>query len=131
MILPDTSAWVEYFRATGSTVHLQVRALLGSKFEHVATTSLVVMELAAGIRTSSELRGVQRMTVSCRLLRTGDPDDYLNAATIYRACRRGGETIRTMIDCVIAAVAIREHAEVLHHDRDFDAIARHTPLQLA
>lgn len=36
-----------------------------------------------------------------------------------------------MIDYVIAAVAIREHAEVLHHDRDFDAIARHTPLQLA
>ncbi|MGI8904565.1 MAG: PIN domain-containing protein [Solirubrobacteraceae bacterium] len=50
---------------------------------------------------------------------------------MYRACRRGGETIRTMLDCVIAAVAIREHAELLHHDRDFDAIARHTPLRLA
>ncbi len=133
MILPDSSAWVEYFRATGSAVHLQVRALLGSNSEtnDVATIGLVVMELAAGTRTSAELSNVKRMTVSCRLLRVGDPDDYLQAATIHQACRRGGETIRTMIDCVIAAVAIREQAEILHHDRDFDAIARHAPLQLA
>lgn len=133
MILPDSSAWVEYFRATGSAVHLQVRALLGSnsKTNDVATIGLVVMELAAGTRTSAQLNNVKRMTVSCRLLRVGDPEDYLQAATIHRACRQGGDTIRTMIDCVIAAVAIREQAEVLHHDRDFDAIARHAPLQLA
>lgn len=70
------------------------------------------------------------MALSCRLLPARDPDDYLVAATIYRACRRAGETIRTMLDCVISAVAIREGAQILHHDRDFEAIARHAPLLL-
>jgi predicted nucleic acid-binding protein len=31
---------------------------------------------------------------------------------------------------VIAAVAIREGARILHQDRDFDAIARHTELKI-
>ena len=34
------------------------------------------------------------------------------------------------MDCLIAAVAIRERAHVLHRDRDFDVIARHTDLRL-
>jgi predicted nucleic acid-binding protein len=57
--------------------------------------------------------------------------DYEEAATIHRICRRQGETIRTRFDCLIAAVAIRVDAAVLHQDADFEAIARHTPLRLA
>ena len=34
------------------------------------------------------------------------------------------------MDCLIAAVAIRESASVLHNDRDFDVIAQHTELQI-
>jgi predicted nucleic acid-binding protein len=129
VIIADTSAWVEYFRATGSRAHLDLRPLLGTP--ELATTGVVVMELAAGARGRRELEQVKRVAVSARLLRAREPDDYLAAATIYRACRAGGETIRTLLDCLIAAVAIRTGAQVLHHDRDYTAIARHTPLQLA
>jgi predicted nucleic acid-binding protein len=129
VILPDTSAWVEYFRATGSATHVRVRALVGS--QRVATTGPVVMELLAGTPTDSDRVRVRRMAAACEWLPAGDPDDYLQAAAIYRACRRGGENIRATIECVIAAVAIRAGAEVLHHNRDFDAIARHAPLAVA
>ena len=44
-------------------------------------------------------------------------------------CRRQGETVRKMIDCLVAAVAIRVDAPVLHMDRDYDILARHTPMQ--
>ena len=49
MTLVDTSAWVEYLRATGSPVHLVIRDLI----EHEAslqTTEVVVMEVFAGAR---------------------------------------------------------------------------------
>jgi predicted nucleic acid-binding protein len=59
------------------------------------------------------------------------PSDWERAAGIYRACRAGGTTPRTQIDCLVAAVAIRVEVPVLTADRDFAAIARHTPLELA
>jgi predicted nucleic acid-binding protein len=40
-----------------------------------------------------------------------------------------GVTIRSSVDCLIAACAIRNGLPILHSDRDFDAIARFTPLQ--
>ena len=56
--------------------------------------------------------------------------DFEDAAAIYRACRRGGETVRKLIDCLIAAIAIREGVPLLHSDNDFVVIARRAPLQL-
>jgi hypothetical protein len=49
---------------------------------------------------------------------------------LFRERRRGGETVRRLIACLIAAVAIRSGAAVLHADADFDVLARHTKLQL-
>ena len=56
--------------------------------------------------------------------------DYYDAAALYRRCRRQGETVRKLADCLIAAVAIRAEIPILHNDRDFDTLARHTELQV-
>jgi hypothetical protein len=45
-------------------------------------------------------------------------------------CRRGGETIQRLADCVIGAVAIREDVPMLHSDADFEVLARHTELAI-
>ena len=58
------------------------------------------------------------------------PIDYEEAAALYRHCRRRGETVRNLMDCLIAAVAIRNGAPVLHADVDFDVLARHTDLRV-
>lgn len=56
--------------------------------------------------------------------------DYEEAAALYRLCRRRGETVRSLNDCLIAAVAIRAGTTVLHHDRDFTVLARHATLRI-
>ena len=56
-------------------------------------------------------------------------DDNERAGDLYRRCRARGSTIRSLLDCLIAAVAIRVDAAVLHEDRDFDALAQHTELR--
>lgn len=55
--------------------------------------------------------------------------DYESGAELYRACRGRGATVRKLMDCLIAAVAIREPATVLHNHRDFEVLARHTRLR--
>lgn len=130
VILADTSAWIEYLRGTGSSVDLRLDQLLRDD-AGLAVTEVVAMELLAARRTNRQRRDLRRLIYRLALLPVGGIVTYEVAAMIHRACRARGETIRKMTDCLIAAVAIREGAEVLHHDRDFDAIARHTPLRLA
>ena len=57
--------------------------------------------------------------------------DYEMAATLYRTCRRRGETVRRVIECLIAAVAVRDDVPILHADADYEVLARHTALQSA
>lgn len=129
MILPDSSAWIEEFRGTGSGVDLALRDLLASGDE-IAVTEPVVMELLAGARSKRELRATRLRLLSFTMLRVQDLVTYERASAVWRACRLAGEPVRNTLDCLIAAVAIREGVTILHADRDFDVIARHTDLQI-
>ena len=87
------------------------------------------MELLAGATDDSDLRYIQGLLARATVLQTL-PTDYNAAAELYRHCRRQGETVRKLMDCLIAAVAIRASVPVLHNDRDFGVLARHTELQV-
>jgi predicted nucleic acid-binding protein len=129
MILPDSSAWIEGFRGTGSAVDLGLTRLLADGRD-IAVTEPVIMELLAGARTATELRATRSRLLAFPMLRVEDLVTYERASAVWRACRLAGEPVRNTIDCLIAAVAIREDASVLHADRDFDVIARHTDLRI-
>jgi predicted nucleic acid-binding protein len=128
MILADTSAWAEFYRRTGSAVHHAMAGLLPRS--EVATTEPVVMELLAGRHADRQLAEIRRRLLSLQMVHVGELDTWELAAAVARACRAHGETIGSQMDCLIAAVAIREGVSVLHADRDFDVIARHTPLSV-
>jgi len=127
--LVDTSAWVEYLRATGSPAHQTLRHLISGGAE-LQTTEVVVMEVLAGGRDDDHLDRLRSLLARCQLLAVKGLDDYERAAGLYRECRRAGDTIRALTDCVIGAVALRADVDVLHADRDFDVLARHTGLRL-
>ncbi len=55
---------------------------------------------------------------------------YEEASEIFRIGRRKGMTIRSSIDCLIAAIAIENKIPVSHLDRDFKSIAQFTKLEL-
>jgi predicted nucleic acid-binding protein len=126
VILIDTSAWVEFLRGTGSPACERVDALLGTR---IATCDPVRMELLAGARDERHLNDLRRLLARASVLPTAS-GDYENAAMLYRACRQSGATVRRLIDCLIAAVAIRADVPILHVDADFDALARHTPVRV-
>jgi predicted nucleic acid-binding protein len=131
VILVDSSVWIEFLRATGSPEDAALDALL-DRHADLATTDVIVMELLAGARSDCEHNELRRLLYGrCALLPVQGPGDYEHAAELYRRCRRGRDTIRRLNDCLIAVVAMRADAELLHRDGDFEAIARHTALRLA
>lgn len=122
MILADTSAWVEYDRATGSTVDRRLNELIAGEGA-VAVTEPVVMEVLAGARSDPQEAELRRLLLRFELLRFDAAADFDGAVRIYRRCRRAGVTPRGMIDCMIAAVALRDGATMLAHDADMDRVA--------
>ncbi|MYG52776.1 MAG: PIN domain nuclease [Rhodospirillaceae bacterium] len=126
MIVIDTSAWVEFLRDTGSTVCDRVDVALGGD---VAICDAIRMEVLAGARSERHLDALRRLLARASILPT-EPAHYDEAAALFRRCRREGETVRKLIDCLIAAVAIRADVPVLHRDGDFDVLARHTALEV-
>lgn len=129
MILVDTSAWVEFDRATGSAVDFALTNLIGSHGP-VAVTEPVVMEVCAGARTDAREADLQRLLGRFHLARFDAGADFNGAVTIYRRCRRVGVTPRGLLDCLIAAVALRHGYEVLAHDLDFARLATVVDLRL-
>ncbi len=83
-----------------------------------------------GARSESEAGRLRHGLLGLPVITLRGLRDFEAAASLYRACRNAGATIRSIGDCLIAVAAIRTGAEVLHIDRDFDAIARHTPLRI-
>ena len=128
-MIVDTSAWVEFLRGTGSPTHLRLRAAI-EKDEAIATPAPVLMELLAGCRTEEHAARLQRMVARYEVLAVEGLADFEDAAWIQRRCRAGGRTVRSMVDCLIAAVAIREGRPLLTADRDFEVIAEELPLEL-
>lgn len=120
--LVDSSAWIEYLRGTGSPAHLEVRRLLHEEPGSVAITEPIVMELLAGATDDRALARLETLTGGLRLLAVSASVDYRDAALVYRTVRARGGTVRKLIDCLIAVVALRTGATLVHRDRDFDVL---------
>ena len=127
-MIVDTSVWIEYIQRTGSRANLVLRQAISDQ-EPITVPELVRMELLIGPTDEEKAKERRRFLDAFDVVALEPLIDAEEAAAIHRRCRRAGETPRNLLDCMIAAVAIRRDEPVLHRDRDFDVIARHTALQ--
>ena len=129
MIVVDTSAWVEFLRRTESLVDRTLTRWLDAG-ENLAVTETVVLEILAGARSHRHLEDLRATLLAFPVLPLRGLASYEAAAELFRACREAGETVRRLLDCLVAVPAIEAGAPVLHADGDFDKLARHTPLEV-
>ena len=129
MILVDTSVWVDFFRGAETRQARRLRDLLAGEAV-VCTCGLIVTEVLQGVRRPAQYRRVRDSLERLLYLPTVR-ETYVQAAEIYRTARRRGRTLRSTVDCVIAACAIDHDVAILHRDRDYDAIAELSPLRIA
>jgi predicted nucleic acid-binding protein len=129
VIVVDSSAWIEWLRSTGSAVHRTLGSLVLDGAP-LYLSEVVAMELLAGARDDAEEDRLRRGPLGLPLLPLAGVADFEAAAGLYRTCRGAGETVRSLIDCLVAVPTIAAGAELLHADEDFEILARHTPLRL-
>lgn len=120
MILVDSSVWIEVFRARRP---LDLEAVVD--FDDVATCLPVIQEVLQGFRDETAYRRARDAMLALPIVESPLGEEvFVQAVDLYRSARRAGATVRSSVDCLIAACAIRHDLEVLHRDRDFTAIAR-------
>jgi predicted nucleic acid-binding protein len=122
LYLVDTSVWIEFFRkAPNKPTFIDL--------EEVVTCLPVIQEVLQGIRDESAFRIAREAMFSFPIVESPLRQEiYEHAVDLHRQAKRSGITVRSNVDCLIAACAIRNELIVLHKDRDFDAISGIAPL---
>ena len=115
--------WIEFLRATGSPADRAVGRLLAKTPDAVAVTPPITMELLAGAPTAAALVSLETLANGLQNLELDTRLDFHAAASAHRAARAAGATVRSLVDCLIAVLAVRCEATVVHRDRDFDVLA--------
>lgn len=123
MILADTSAWVEFDRATDSRADRRLAELIATDGPLIITEP-ILMEVLAGARSDAREADLRRLLLRFGFASFDAVTDFDAAARIYRRCRKAGVTPRGMVDCMIVAVAYRRGAALLSWDVDMDRVAQ-------
>jgi len=124
MLLVDTSAWIEVFR---KPARLDLDDIGG--LDEVVTCLPVVQEVLQGFRDEAAFRVARDAMLALPCVESPLLQErFEEAVALYRAARRAGFTVRSGVDCLIAACAIRHGLTVLHRDRDYPVLAEVSPL---
>jgi predicted nucleic acid-binding protein len=120
VLLVDTSAWIEVFRRPA---RLTLDALGG--IDEVVTCLPVVQEVLQGFRDERAFRVAREAMWALPMVEAPlGPQVVAEAIDLYRQARRAGWTVRSSVDCLIAACALRHDLTVVHRDRDFPQLSR-------
>ncbi|MDD5481098.1 PIN domain-containing protein [Rhodoferax sp.] len=130
-MIADTSAWIEFLRASDSPADRRLRRAFRED-EKVWMPDVVYREVLQGASKPSIFHELQELLDTMPAFVSADPWALSrNAALLYARCRWQGFTVRSPNDCLIAVYAIEASEPLLAQDRDFAAIAHIEPkLQL-
>lgn len=128
MILVDTSVWIDFLRGTNSPQRRLLHRLIEDE-EDICLTEIILTEILQGIKEDKDFKRVKDHLQEFPIYQPKGIDTYLNAAGIYRECRKKGKTVRKTVDCIIAAVCMENNLLLLHKDSDFNQIAACMPLR--
>jgi predicted nucleic acid-binding protein len=120
-VLVDTSAWVDFLNGFPSPAADALDDLLRGD-DDACTCGIVVAEVLQGLRRSRGREAMRRSFEDMIFLEPSGSRLYFRAADLFRGLRERGTTVRSTVDCIVAAIAEGAGCELLARDRDMDAI---------
>jgi predicted nucleic acid-binding protein len=126
----DSTIWVDYLRGKKSAKTDLLDEFL-AKYDpvNVHLCPPIFQEVLQGLSKEDNPTLIKDLLMTCKFLYL---DTYFvadQAASLYRELRNKGLTIRKPNDCLIAYYAIHFKIELVHNDKDFEKIAKHTALK--
>lgn len=130
LILVDSSVWIDWLRSKSPSKGQQLRKLSDNDLARFAICPPIVQEILQGLKPGGDADHFKDRFLALPSL---SPEVHLSlfleAAELYAHARRKGKTIRSGVDCLIAAIAIFNRVPVLHKDRDFDVLSQCSRLE--
>jgi len=121
LILVDTSVWIDFLRGVNSPQRQTLHRLIEDEAD-IAITEIIITEILQGIKKERDFETTKNYLLEFPIYSPAGLKTYLEAAGIYRTCRKQGKTIRKTIDCIIAAICLEHDLTLLHKDSDFEVI---------
>jgi len=128
MVLVDTTVWIDFF-ADRIEPHVAALQELIENEEDLCLCGVILAEVLQGIQSDADYIKTKDYLAELIFLPMRQAT-FVRAAEVYRSLRKRGGTIRKPVDCMIASVAIEHDIRLLHNDRDFDYIAKHSKLRV-
>ncbi len=129
MLVVDTSVWVDFLNGHPS-LETEYLANCLSDDVPIVLPGLVRAEILAGLRTNAEAERIASLLEAFDAAPEPTTGDYTEAAGIYRACRRAGAAVGSVVDCLIAQTCLSRGYALLTKDKDFRRIAAVSALRL-
>jgi hypothetical protein len=126
LVLVDNSAWICFFSRRGfEDLKKTLSTLLDE--DRAAIAGPILVELIQGTRTPEKKETIKTLIRGIHWLSVSD-EHWHKAAEMAFALRRKGIT-GSVIDTLIAIIAIDYHCILLHKDSHFELIARNSSLK--
>lgn len=123
MLLVDSSVWI-------LAEHARYDLAAAAGGERLAICPAILFEVLRGASNERRYAHIRETLLHAEILDAPTPfDRFEEAARLYLRCRGAGVTVRSSIDCLVAATALAHEATVFHDDRDYEQIRRVVPLR--
>jgi hypothetical protein len=127
-IIVDSSVWIDHFNGIINKETNLIHELI---FQNkVLLLPIILQEILQGIREDNLFVEIKKNFLAFDFIEYDQIEMSIEAAAIYRSVRKKGITVRKPNDCLIAAICIKNNISLLHKDKDFNQIAKHTSLQI-
>ena len=123
MTTADSSVWIDYFKGRMSPQTKLLEQYLDDPARDFVLLDVVLMEVLRGIRDENEYLLTYESLMPLVVEGAGGKDIAIASSSIYRNLRKNGITVRSSIDLLVAAWCMKNQCDLIHNDRDFDAIA--------
>ena len=131
-LIVDSSVWIDFFnKKTSDKIEFLKTLLLKTPWASpVIILPVIMQEVLQGIENNKHYNIVKENLQGFEYLNYDSYQFSIEAADLYRNLRQKGVTIRKANDCLIASICIDRNISLLHNDKDFDNIAKHTSLKI-
>jgi predicted nucleic acid-binding protein len=128
MILVDSSVFIDYFNGINNWHTDELNALLGN--ELVITGDYILAEVLQGFRNDKDYKVAKEIMQSFPCFNICNEELAIKSADNFRYLRRKGITIRKTVDLIIGTFCIENDIELLHNDRDYEAMGKYLNLKI-
>ena len=128
MIVADTSVWIDYFNGVIAEHTDRLDSDLESN--RIIIGDLIIAELLQGFKTDKEYNSAKKLIENLEYRDFLGKEIVIKTADNYRYLRKKGITVRKTIDVIIATFCIENNYQLIHNDRDFDALEKYLDLKV-